>query len=93
MPDPPSPDAVIMFIATNMKLARLQRGMTQWQLAIAAKVDLSYVQRLERGRQNVTVRTLARVAAAIGIPVSELLEPVSISLTAQRGRPRKNRGP
>lgn len=66
---------VIRAIAANLKAARKRRKMTQAALAAIASIDLSYVQRVERGRQNLTIKTLARIAAAVGVQVHALLLP------------------
>jgi transcriptional regulator with XRE-family HTH domain len=48
--------------------------MTQEQLARKAKLSLGYVQRLSAGRHDPPVSTLRKLAKALGVPVTELLE-------------------
>ncbi|GDY24098.1 hypothetical protein LBMAG56_54450 [Verrucomicrobiota bacterium] len=46
-------------------MARKGKGLTQEQLALEAEMDRSYVGQLERGEQNATVLTLAKLARVI----------------------------
>jgi len=47
--------------------------MTQEQLAFEAKLDLTYVGGIERGRRNPSLLVMARIADALGISPVELL--------------------
>lgn len=52
-----------------------QKGMTQEQAAKKAGVTKSYVSQLETGlRKNPSLPVLRRLAKALGVPVTELLE-------------------
>lgn len=51
---------------------RIERGMTQERLAERLDRDIRYVQEIEGGRQNVTVRTAALVARVLRVPIREL---------------------
>ena len=62
--------------------------MTQEQLADRLGVSLRFVQRLEAGQKNSTVRALAEVAAVFRIDVSTLFAPPKTRLI-RMGRPRK----
>jgi transcriptional regulator with XRE-family HTH domain len=48
--------------------------MTQEQLALAADLDRSYVGQVERGERNVALVNIAKLAGALGIPPSTLLD-------------------
>lgn len=48
--------------------------MTQEDLAEVTKLHPNHVGGLERGERNVTMATLLRVAAALGVPPSVLLD-------------------
>jgi transcriptional regulator with XRE-family HTH domain len=45
---------------------RLQRGLTQAQLAEFADLSLKYVGEIERGEANTTLEVIERLAAAVG---------------------------
>ena len=61
-------------IAINIRKFRVGRGLTQEALAIDARVDRSYMSRLERGLENPTVAVLARVAVALKISEALLFQ-------------------
>jgi DNA-binding XRE family transcriptional regulator len=57
----------------HIAAARKQAGMTQQQLARKLKVPQSQISRIERNPDATTVRTLKRMARALGVDVSALL--------------------
>jgi len=73
-----------------MRELRVATGLTQAQVAEATGSTLSNYQRIEHGLQNITLRTLARIADALGVEPKELFAP-AVSLRAPRGRPRGTR--
>lgn len=61
-----------MAISANMKKIRLQKGLTQKQVADACgMVDATY-RTYELGKANPKPATVARIAKALGVPVSEV---------------------
>lgn len=57
-----------------MRGARQKAGLTQEQVALEAKIDLTYMGGIERGRRNPSVLVLARIAEALGTEPSDLLK-------------------
>jgi transcriptional regulator with XRE-family HTH domain len=51
---------------------RSERGLTQVQLARAADTDGTAISHLERGRTNPAWGTMRRIAAALGVSLSDL---------------------
>lgn len=51
---------------------REQRGLTQRQLADAADINPTWISHIESGRTNPAWGTVARLAGALGVAVSEL---------------------
>ncbi len=49
-------------------------AITQERLANATGIDRAHMSRLERGKSNVTILNVLRVADALGVPASELLK-------------------
>jgi transcriptional regulator with XRE-family HTH domain len=47
--------------------------MTQEELAFEAKIDLTYIGGIERGRRNPSVLVVARIADALGVTPNKLL--------------------
>ena len=58
-----------------IRTLREARGLTQRDLADKAKVTGAYVAQLETGtKKNPSLDVLKRLARALGVPVTELLE-------------------
>jgi len=70
---------------------RAERGLTQQEAADALEMALKSYQRIEAGAQNLTLRTLVRVAGAFGARAVDLLS-APVSHKVRRGRPRKTQG-
>jgi transcriptional regulator with XRE-family HTH domain len=51
---------------------RIARGLTQQELAEAAGIQRTYISDIERGRRNVTVFVLTRIAVALGTTLGQL---------------------
>jgi transcriptional regulator with XRE-family HTH domain len=62
--------------STNLKALRLERGLTQEDVAWMARMDVASYGKLERGHGNPTMRTVARIAGALGTHAGELLRGV-----------------
>jgi transcriptional regulator with XRE-family HTH domain len=61
-------------VGKNVRRLRLQKGLTQEELAFEAEIDLTYVGGIERGRRNPSLMVLARIAKALGVQLPKLLE-------------------
>ncbi len=59
-------------IGWNLKRIRVSQGIAQERLALEAMIDRSYVGRVERGMENVTVSTLEALTRVLKVPVAEL---------------------
>ena len=55
----------------NVCHLRLKKGLSQSALARRAGLSANYVGTLERGIQNPSLKTLARLAKGLGCPMSE----------------------
>jgi transcriptional regulator with XRE-family HTH domain len=60
-------------LAKNIRRLRQQRKLTQEQLAFEAKIDLTYMGGIERGRRNPSLMVMARIAEALSVPLPKLL--------------------
>lgn len=58
----------------GMRIVELRKlkGIKQIDLAISAGIDDSSLRRIEEGRSNPTVKTLAKIAKALSVEISEL---------------------
>lgn len=59
----------------NLKRARLLRGLSQEAVGLVAGLSRNYVGDIERGARNVAIDNMARLAAAVAVPLFELLDP------------------
>ena len=66
----------VALLGRNVRKWRLQRGMTQEQLALDAGMKRSYLSELERGLRNPTVRALTRLAEALSIDGADTIQTV-----------------
>lgn len=55
------------------KIRKLQ-GYTQYQLADMVNADVSTINKIENSKANPSLDMLTRIATALGVPVSKLLE-------------------
>lgn len=62
-----------MDIGSKIKEYRTIKKLTQVQLAADANISRSYLADVEKNRYNASVETLNKIAAALGVPLSELL--------------------
>jgi transcriptional regulator with XRE-family HTH domain len=61
-------------LAMRLKRLRGARSLTQEQLAKRSGVSHGYLARLEVGMHDPSLSTLAKLAKALGVPVTTLLE-------------------
>ena len=57
----------------RIRQLRTERGLSQAKLAVMAEMDPATLNRLEQGKGNPNLRTLERVADALGVGITELL--------------------
>ena len=62
-------------VGRNVRRIRLERRLTQEQLADFSGFSQQYLSDLERGERNPTVVTLFELADALGVPHVVLVEP------------------
>jgi len=61
-------------VARNLRRLRVERAVSQEALAVDAKVDRTYVSRLERAIENPTILVLERLAKALDADVAEFFD-------------------
>jgi HTH-type transcriptional regulator/antitoxin HipB len=71
---PARSDDLVQRVARKIAEVRAASGMTQEALAARLDIATKNVQRLESGRQNLTLKTIERVADALRVERAALLE-------------------
>ena len=66
-------DPLILF-GKNLRKVRTRVGINQEELGHRADLDRTYVGGVERGERNVSLRNICRLAQALGVHPSELLD-------------------
>jgi transcriptional regulator with XRE-family HTH domain len=67
-------DAINTIVGKNLVAQRKARALTLDQLAQASGVSRGMVVQIEQGKTNPSVATLCRLANALGVPISRLIE-------------------
>lgn len=65
---------VVTQLGKTVRAIRTELGLSQEELAFRASLKRSYLSDLERGTRNPTVRALGRIADALGVAPSRLLQ-------------------
>ena len=68
-----SPDPVDVQVGSRIRLFRLEAQMSQTDLAEQLGVTFQQVQKYEKGMNRIGAGRLTKIAAVLGMPVSELL--------------------
>jgi transcriptional regulator with XRE-family HTH domain len=61
-------------VGSNIRRLRHERGMTQEQLAFEARLDLTYIGGIERGRGNPSLLVMVRIAEALSTDLEKLIQ-------------------
>lgn len=89
--EPDQPSDITQQVGRRIAELRQGEGVTQEAFAERLGVSLKYVQRIEGGRQNLTLRSLARLASMLGVAPAELFsQPANVE--SRVGRPRRRPG-
>jgi transcriptional regulator with XRE-family HTH domain len=63
-------------IGKKIAVARKKEGLTQEDLAGMAEMDRSYLSEIENGHKNMSVLSLLKIAEALKVKPSKLLEDI-----------------
>jgi XRE family aerobic/anaerobic benzoate catabolism transcriptional regulator len=81
-------DAYLRRLGERVRMLRNQRGITRKALAAHAQVSERYLAQLEAGLGNCSIVLLRRIARALGLPVTQLVQqtadpPLDLTLLSQ----------
>jgi transcriptional regulator with XRE-family HTH domain len=71
---PAKKSAASVALGAAARSLRTERGLAQEAFAGRAGLDRSYYGAIERGEFNVSLDTIMKIAAALGVPAATLLE-------------------
>lgn len=74
-------DETMSFFSEQLKKLRTGLGLTMQELADSARVSKSTISMIEQGNTRPTIDVAARIANALGKPLSEMLHPRQSSRT------------
>ena len=63
---------VVVTLGKRIRELRLRTGRSQEKFAAAAGLDRTYYAGIERGERNPSVKQLAKISAALGVPIGAL---------------------
>ena len=72
----PGRDPVLARFGLRLRQCREAKGLTQERLAEKAGLDQTYISGIERGLRNPGIRNVVRLARALGLHTTSLLEGV-----------------
>ena len=65
-------EPILVAFGHRLREVRRQRGISQEKLGDLARLDRTYVSSVERGRNNISLLNIAKLAHALGVPIAEL---------------------
>lgn len=65
---------VIQKFGTKLRKLRKSKGLTQEKFAEKAKIDFSYLNLIEAGKRNPTLKIIAKLARSLGVKLEELMK-------------------
>lgn len=82
-----SADALVRDVGRRIAELRAERGLTQDAMAEKAGVSSRYIAKVESGRENLTLTSLARFARLLRVATVDLFQPPRVR-NARPGRPK-----
>jgi transcriptional regulator with XRE-family HTH domain len=61
-------------VRTNIKRIRLEKGVSQGELARKLSVHPTYISQIERGIRNPTLTIIEKIAKALNTPIHKLIK-------------------
>jgi transcriptional regulator with XRE-family HTH domain len=68
---------ILQLIGQTIRELRLERGMTQQQVADLCGFQRTFLSAVEKGQYNVSMLTLLKISVALGVLPAELLRRVT----------------
>jgi transcriptional regulator with XRE-family HTH domain len=71
--NPKRRDFKVLF-GKRLRELRMARGLSQEELAFAAGLDRTYVSSCERGKRNISLENIYKLAAALGVKPEQFFQ-------------------
>ncbi|AHB35915.1 helix-turn-helix domain-containing protein [Spiroplasma apis] len=65
---------IIFIFSQNMKELRVKANMTQEELGFKSKLHRNYISDTERGKRNVSLKAIEKIAEGLGVNAIELFK-------------------
>jgi transcriptional regulator with XRE-family HTH domain len=69
----PQDKSLLESIGNQIKATRVKSDLSQERLAFACELDRTYIGSVERGERNISIINLNRIAKALDVSISDLL--------------------
>lgn len=66
-------EQLLISFGANLKCIRLKQGISQEQLASLAELDRTYISSVERGKRNISLLNILRIASSLNVAPQALL--------------------
>ena len=67
-------ESVLILFGKNVQRLRKSKGLSQEQLSEIAGLHRTYIGMIERAEKNITLINIEKIAAAINVKITDLLE-------------------
>ena len=67
-----NPDDIKHAFGENLRRIRMEKKISQETLAFLSGIDRTYVSGIERGKRNVSLVNIKRIAMALNVDIKEL---------------------
>lgn len=61
-------------VGNNIKTIRISKNLSQEKLSHLSETDRTYIQSIEKGKRNVSIVILKKIADALNVEICKLLE-------------------
>ena len=76
-------------VAKSIRTLRIERGLTQEDLASLAGLDRTYISGVERAVRNITLDSLEQIVNALGVDLQIFLSKVKTEINDLSNKPKR----
>ena len=66
-------DELLFKIGQSVRYLRMKKELSQEELALRSDLNMNSISTLERGLNNIKIKTLYKIAEALKVPVEDIL--------------------